>query len=119
MYREEASSPVHWLQAASEIEQWIDEIRARGGRVALVRLPTSDYHWSIPEAYCPKAQCWDALAEATSATTLHFRDVPELQDFKLPDGSHIDRRDTVRFTRILIRALETKGLFRPMERAGR
>ena len=84
--------------------------------MALVQLPTSGANWSVPEAYCPKARCWDVLTAATSATTLHFRDVPELRRFEVPDGSHVDRRDTERFTRILFRELEAKGLFRPLPR---
>lgn len=100
-----------WLAGLSEIEQMVTRIQERGGRVAFVRFPTTDEHWELDERYFPRARFWDVFVDRTSATTLHFADVPSLTRFDCPDTSHIDARDVAEFTREVLNELQQRDLF--------
>jgi hypothetical protein len=100
-----------WLEDLTKLEQSIDAIQARGGRVIFLQLPTTGDHLRYDEWIFPKARFWDALAAQTSALCIHFKDVPELSGFECPDSSHLDRRDAPRFTLELAKVLENQGLF--------
>jgi len=45
----------------------------------------------------------------TSAGTLHFADHPEFSGFDCPDGSHLDHRAAITYTRILAEVLGLQG----------
>ncbi|MBW2280732.1 MAG: hypothetical protein JRG82_08290 [Deltaproteobacteria bacterium] len=113
------SDPGAWLGATDRIEGWIERIQARGGRVAIVRFPTSGAHWEFDEKAYPREHYWDRFAARTSAVTLHFRDSAALSSFRLPDGSHVDFRRAPAFTRALIDALESRGFAPPSPRPRR
>ncbi len=110
-YARTVSSESAWLAASAPVEQWIDQIVNRGGRVALVRLPTAGDQWKRDETHYPRARYWDAFAARTVATTFHFSDDPRLAAFELPDGSHIGAGDIPAFTDALFDGLEARGLF--------
>ena len=114
----EISTPEDWLIHARRIEGWIDEIQARGGRVAVVRFPTSGAYWRYDQRYYPRAKYWDRFARESSALTLHFRDAPELRRFELPDRSHVNGSDARAFTRKLMERLRGLGLFERWEPSG-
>ncbi|RFP70011.1 MULTISPECIES: hypothetical protein [unclassified Wenzhouxiangella] len=95
-------SPGRWLSDLERIEQAVSTIQERGGRVVFLRMPTADRHWQLDRENYPRERYWDRLAEATSATTIHFQDHPELANLELPDTSHIDQSDRARFTRALV-----------------
>lgn len=105
-------SPAEWLQEAMQIEPYVRAIQKRGGTVVFVRYPSSGEYWEYEERTCPKAQCWDILAEKTEATTIHFRDFPTLARFDCPDTSHLDYRDAIPFTHSLLEILERRGVLR-------
>ena len=83
----------------------IRRIQSRGGRVALVRFPSSKGIWAADETRYPKAEYWDRLAELTDATAIHFMDHPSLREYDLPDGVHLDQSQTAGFTVALARLL--------------
>lgn len=85
----------------SILEKMIQRIQKRGGKVILIRFPTGPSIWEIDQSIYPKNQYWRLLEEMTSARTIHFMDYPELQQFIFPDGSHLDYRETERFTNVL------------------
>jgi len=82
----------------SALESMVEKIQGRGGRVILVRFPTTKRIWEMDEILYPKETYWNALASRTSARTIHFADYPSLSGFDLPDGVHIDYRDAPAFT---------------------
>ncbi len=83
----------------------VRRIHERGGRVVLVRFPSSRGIWAIDEIRHPKNAYWDRLADLTEATLIHFTEHPSLQGFDLPDGVHMDQSQTVDFTAALARLL--------------
>lgn len=94
-----------FLAGAQEIEQFVSRIQARGGKVVFVRFPTSGRHWDLDEAKLPKAQYWNTFASCTTARTVHFKDYPSLSVYNCPDGSHLDYRDAIPFTKALVEIL--------------
>jgi len=99
-----------WLGDALALEPAVDPIRARGGNVVYLRMPTCDERWAADEIAAPKAQFWDRLAARTHAVTIHFRDEPALRDFACPDTSHIASKDGPRFTRAVLEILIARGV---------
>ena len=89
----------------SGIEAMVLRIRQRGGSVIFLRLPSCGETLELEEATWPRVKYWDRFAGMTSAGTLHFADHPELSGFDCPDGSHLDHRDAIAFTRSLAGAL--------------
>jgi len=103
--------PDAWLEATEPVEGWIRVIQSRGGRVAFVRFPTSGAYWRYDERFYPRARYWNRFADRSSALTLHFRDVPALHAFELPDLSHLNHWDAPAFTQALIEALDRRHFF--------
>lgn len=108
--RRPAPSPTRWLADLEPIAEAVEAIRARGGSVVFLRMPTSDGHWALDRQNYPREAYWDRLAEATGTTTIHFQDYPELAGLELPDTSHIDQRDRGRFTTALTKILIERGI---------
>ncbi len=86
------------------VRQAVTTIQQRGGQVIFVRFPSSGEVWKLDEQYLPRAQYWDEFARQVPANSLHFKDFPELH-YELPDGSHLDYRQAVPFTRSLVKIL--------------
>lgn len=104
--------PDEWLAQARELEPSIRKIQDRGGRVVIVRFPTTGESWEMDEAHYPKASYWDRFADGSSATVLHFKDLPPLDAFDCPDTSHLDEKDAPAFTKALAEELEKRGVLR-------
>jgi hypothetical protein len=86
------------------VQQSVETIQQRGGQVIFVRFPSSGEVWKLDEQYVPRAQYWDEFARQVPAKSLHFKDFSALQ-YELPDGSHLDYRQAVLFTRSLAELL--------------
>jgi hypothetical protein len=99
-----------WLADVRQVGAWVKAIEARGGRVMFVRLPTSGEHWELDEATYPRSIYWDVLARETGAPNFHFTDSPEMAAIELPDTSHMDAKDTPRFTELLLDQVQKAGL---------
>lgn len=91
-----------WLRKAMRIEPYVRALQDRGGRVVFLRYPTTGENQKRTEQKYPKAEIWDQFARATSAKTLHFKDVPAMCQFECPDYSHLDIRDVPNFTTVLL-----------------
>ncbi len=103
-------SSEEWLKQALSLDIWVEKIERRGGEVVFVRFPTAGEHWDLDEKFYPKEKYWDMFAKKTKASTIHFKDVPALDQYDLPDLSHLDTKDAVPFTRALIEELFKMGI---------
>jgi len=93
--------PAEVAQVAERVDALVSSIRAKGGDVIFVRLPTSAFMRQWEHRVFPRSEFWDVFAEATDALTLHFEDHPALRRYRLPDGSHLDQRDAPAFSKAL------------------
>ena len=80
----------------------VQSIRARGGRVVFLRLPSGGDLRATEEVFAPRAAVWDRLLRETSAPGICAEDHPELMAFDLPEWSHLDAAGSVGFTRRLV-----------------
>ncbi|MCF0041110.1 hypothetical protein [Dyadobacter fanqingshengii] len=93
----------------SSVKGSVDKIRARGGSVTFLRMPSSDPAWSAEKQTHPRELYWDRLLRETGAPGIHFTDYPELSKYICPDWSHLSPADTKPFTKDLIRIIEEKN----------
>jgi hypothetical protein len=99
-------------QAEDIVKQVIDatvlnvqDIRARGGEVTFVRLPSSGEFIKLETEKFPREQVWDVLLQETASFGVHFADYPQLKDLDPPEWSHLYRQDADTFTREYARIL--------------
>jgi len=86
------------------IKRMVATIHQRGGRVIFVKMPTSGMVEQIEARQFPRDRFWTPFVALVSAPAIWTGDFPGLAGFKSPDGSHLDYRDQVRFTQLLMRA---------------
>jgi hypothetical protein len=94
-----------FLRQTSIIRGFVSMIKARGGRVLFVVLPSSGLVREIEERRYPRELFWDRFVDKVGAPALRSVDSLTLKDFTCPDGSHLDLRDRSNFTQALSRAL--------------
>lgn len=109
-YAGEVDDPTSWIGNALSHDLYVMMIKARGGDVVYLRMPTCAERWQIDDAKWPKAIFWDQLAARTNAQTIHFRDHAALAGLQCPDTSHIDSKDGPAFTRAVLDILRARGL---------
>jgi hypothetical protein len=97
-------------QQIDQLNQYIKAIQDRGGQVILLRMPTDQGHWKLDEQYYPFEQYWQRLERLSLGPTIHFKRVPGLDQFHLPDSTHLDQSDAPDFTRILFAYLIEQNL---------
>lgn len=99
-----------WANDVTAVGSLVDKVKQRGGSVVFVRFPTTDEHWETDEQFHPKRTYWDQVRRLTGTETIHFLDVQSLAHFDCPDTSHLDRRDTPKFTAVLLDELVNRGV---------
>ncbi|KAF1009590.1 MAG: hypothetical protein GAK28_00230 [Luteibacter sp.] len=87
------------------IAAMVRRIEARGGHVAFIMLPRSGLVRTADERLFPREDYWRPFINAVQAPSLHYADVPSMKALVCPDGSHLDRRARVAFTRDLVHAM--------------
>lgn len=90
------------------INRSIHKLQQRGAKVILVRYPSDPRMWHYEEIAHPRDLYWNYLEMTTSAQTIHYQDYPSLQKFWLPDGIHMDFKDSPKFTQELLRIIQGK-----------
>jgi hypothetical protein len=106
-------NPQDWLAHALEIiEPHVARIRARGGDVLVLRMPTSGRLREAFDKHYPRQEYWDAFARKTSAHAIHFSDVPDMRALECPDEMHLDQTSQRAFTRALVEIMRAEGMFR-------
>jgi len=84
----------------------VERIRARGGRVIYVLMPSSGALRDVEEKGFPRRRWWNALLAATGAPGIDYREHRELARFDCPEWSHLSAADSVEFTRRLVPLLK-------------
>jgi len=90
---------------ANQYKLAFDKIRARGGTVVLLRLPSSDPHLAREKRRFPREQFWDRLIQLTNTPGIHYADYPETAALVCIEGSHLSPDDAVKYTVSLVQTL--------------
>lgn len=94
----------------AELAAMAAKLRARGGDLILLAMPTSGLVREIEERRYPRAQFWDRLLAESGVAGIHALREPAFGTYVCPDGSHLDQRDRARFARELAAALRQRGV---------
>ena len=101
--------PLRFLDKLTQIEGFVKRIRARGGAVAFLKMPTHGRHWRVLEKRSPRRVWWTSFEKhVPSATLIHFKDVPAFSKYWCPDDVHLDQSDSPGFTHDLIDELKSR-----------
>lgn len=87
------------------IAAMVRRIEARGGRVVFMAFPRSGLVRLADDRRYPRQLYWQSFIDTVHAPSLHYADVPAMSALVCPDGSHLDRRERVAFTRDLVHAM--------------
>ncbi|GAA4955139.1 hypothetical protein GCM10023314_31070 [Algibacter agarivorans] len=80
--------------------------KEKGGRVILLRCPSSDDFREIEKKITPRDTVWDDLVAKSNVRAYHFEDYPQLQNLELPEYSHLKADHADYFTVELIKILK-------------
>ena len=92
-----------------QMKNSMDKIRARGGKIAMIRPPSSGAVLMRENKLYPKNQYWDRFIQYTESPGFYYTDYPELAHMVCPEQSHLTPTDAVIFTRSLINFLKENG----------
>lgn len=95
-----------FTKRTKDIEAMVRKLGEHGGRVVFLRLPSCGEVRELEQQAWPREKYWDIFAAGVPAGTVHFADYPSLSGYDCPDGSHLDQRDSPRFTRALAEVLD-------------
>jgi len=95
-------------QIFADVKQSVGKIKARGGNVFFLRMPSTGPVWVAEQACYPRKLYWDRLLQETKTDGIHFTDYASLSKYTCPDWSHLTPGDARIFTNDLIKVLEEK-----------
>lgn len=90
---------------SERIASMVNRIQSRGGHVIFMVFPRSGLVRMTDDRRFPRQVYWQTFIDTVRAPSLHYADVPAMSVLVCPDGSHLDRRDRVAFTRDLVHAM--------------
>jgi hypothetical protein len=74
---------------------------ARGGKLILIRPPSSGGTRMAENKFLPRQTFWDSLTTLLPVPNYHFEDYPQLRDLTCPEESHLSKKDAEYFTKEL------------------
>lgn len=87
-----------------------DKFKARGGKLILVRCPSSGLFKKVEDQGFPKTAFWDVLVEKTGVTAYNYMDYEQFNNLFLPEWSHLSAKDAKFFTKELIKIMKADGV---------
>lgn len=83
----------------------LEKLKARGGKVILLRLPSSGIFHDLESKVLPRKDFWDVLVQKANVPAYYYSDYNELSGFELPEWSHLSGPDAIVFTERLVKIL--------------
>lgn len=108
--RAKVMSPSRFARRLRELGAAVEAIRARGGDVVFVRLPSAIHVLEFERRFWQRDVFWEPLVLATSAYSVHYEDDPILSAFEPQDGDHLGGRSASLFSERLGRVLVERGI---------
>ena len=87
----------------------LKKFEARGGRVILVRCPSSGSLRAGENMGVPRVKFWDDLVNEAKVKSYHFEDYNQLKDLICPEESHLSAKDAKYFTKELVKIMKADG----------
>ncbi|MGB0429329.1 MAG: hypothetical protein ACPGLV_02560 [Bacteroidia bacterium] len=84
--------------------------KEKGGRVAFIRPPVSDYYLEMEPRLYPREKYWDRMLKESSCIGFHFKDHTKTQNMEPPEWSHLNRNDADIFTESVIEFVKANQL---------
>jgi hypothetical protein len=106
------SKPINGDTLAAFLKQLknsMDKIRARGGKFAIIRPPSSGSVLERENRLYPRDQYWDRLIKYTESIGFYYTDHPETAHMVCPEQSHLTPTEAVIFTKTLVNFLKENG----------
>lgn len=88
----------------------IAKFEAKGGQVAFIRPPVVDYFLETETRLFPREKYWDRLLEKCGCKGYHYRDDSVSKEMIPPEWSHLNRKDSDTYTKIIIDLLKKDQL---------
>lgn len=83
----------------------LEKFKARGGKVILVRLPSSGFFHDLETNGLPRKDFWDVLVKKANVPAYYYSDYKELSGFDTPEWSHLSGPDATIFTERFVKIL--------------
>lgn len=76
----------------------VDSFKRKGGKTIFVHMPFSKDRWELENKWKPKNIYWDEAMHYLGVSNIHFADYAKLQNYELPDTSHLNASSKKDFT---------------------
>ena len=86
------------------------KFKAKGGKVVLVRFPSSGGVRMGENHGLPRAEYWDDLVKQSKVKAYHFEDYEQFKNLKCPEWSHLSTKDARFFTSELAKIMINDGV---------
>lgn len=87
----------------------VKKFKERGGKVILIRCPSTGDVRGFEKKVFPREEYWDQLVEKTDVPAYHFEDHQKLKDYDCPEWSHLSGADADKFTEAFVGLLLQDG----------
>jgi len=88
----------------------VDLFTGRGGRIILVRCPSTGMFKDGEARFLPRPQFFDSLVQVTQLPAYHYADYETLSGFDCPEWSHLSYEDARIFTDELAKIMVADGV---------
>ena len=82
----------------------------RGGKIILLRCPSTGGFRFGESMGMPRAEYWDELVKKTGVPSYHFEDYDQFKNLDCPEWSHLSAKDARFFTTELVKILKKDGV---------
>jgi len=91
-----------------QMKYFIDRIKSRGGKVFIIRPPSTGPVLARENKLYPRDQYWDRFLQYTGISGFYYADYPETAHMDCPEQSHLAPADAIIFTKTLVNVLKEK-----------
>ncbi len=91
-------------------KELVNAYEQRGGQVIFVRCPSTGVFREIEGMGFPREKYWDPLVETAGSPSYHFEDYSFMNQYELPEWSHLRTEDAKQFTLDLAEQMVKDGV---------
>lgn len=88
----------------------VKKFKAKGGKVAFIRPPVTDYYLDTETELYPREKYWNRMIKESKSPGYHYMDYDESRSMIPPEWSHLNRRDADIYTKLIVKLLQEDNL---------